>query len=374
MGVRALNSEREGRKEDITTDFGRGTVAWAIALVWLLAACPPSLARGAGKSGEAKVCDEPGHPPPRSYASFFGRQLPIVGESPEWALTLVGWDPQKWPARRFSFRLENKRTGSSFPLKFSAWASPPPALKVDQIDQIDIVDDTRALVLGRSAANFSEAAIIQLPSGRLLDQFLCLMPLVSPDHRFLAYVKPFPGHPGPVDITNEYIVYDLTTSPSANRIKLIPGVAYDAGIPVYPPGATNAAGEFIAHSASSAHVIASRGFFWLGRSDTLAFIDRWEGVNRLVLADVGAGVRGARVTVRPLSTSIFVNLSGCQRRVSASDFKNWSSHPASLVDVTDIQICPAKPGCLRLCLYPQPCLATTSVDVQVVSSPAGSRL
>ncbi len=46
---------------------------------------------------------------------------------------------------------------------------------------------------------------------------MCFMPALSPGHRFLAFLKDFPGYPGPVQITAEYIVYDLTRSAEYNR-------------------------------------------------------------------------------------------------------------------------------------------------------------
>lgn len=165
---------------------------------------------------------------------YVGRQPPVKGRSPDWLITLTG--RQKYAPRisceGFVFSLKSERNGTASQFTICTAAL--------QVDEIDVINSSRALILGRLGANFPTAEVVDLPSGRVLDEFWCFMPVISPGHRFLAFLKSFPGHPGPVAVEAEYLVYDLKRSAAYNREHLRTGVTYDAGWPVYPPGATNA--------------------------------------------------------------------------------------------------------------------------------------
>lgn len=305
--------------------------------------------------------------PPPSYASFFGRQRPVEGESREWRIRLAAWSPSKWPPQRFTFSVKNNITGATYRLTFPGWASPSRSLRVAQVDEIDPLGHDRALILGRLDANLPVANVVALPSGALLDHFLCLWPALSPDKRFLAFVKPFPGHPGPVSITNEYLIYDLARGPAYNRPHFKPGRVYGAGWPIYPPGATNAAGEnMVPGLAAPGHRLSSSRLFWLGPA-TLAFTDYYDGVDRLVVARIPRGIRAPVVHTVALRPSEILDLGRCKKAIAPSDFSRWSRDPAALIQVTQISPAPAEAG--AACLFfsarlePSSCFRVTNLKV-----------
>ncbi len=306
----------------------------------------------------------------RFYERFFGRQLPVSAVSRIWRITMDGSEPcNKCPGGRADvFTAVKREGGESYQIRLTK----PPG----QVDELDVVGESRLAVFGRNTTNAALVNVLELPGGTELDSFMCYDPSLSPDHRFLAYLKLFPGHPGPVDITNEYVVYDLTQSPASNRFNLRQGVGYDAGMPVYPPGATNATGEFVASDEWSAHVLVSEGLFWLGQTDAVAFADRWRGAINLVVADVSQGVRQPKVEVHPLDSGKIVDMASCRNKVAPSDFDNWYKDPASLVSVTDIALAGADAPKVRLTLAPHTCLTSNTVEVLLgmrPSTPVGSR-
>ena len=293
------------------------------------------------------------------YQRPFGHQPPVSVASKNWSITMIGSaECGECPGgKAWVFTALRKDGGESYKIRLTN--SPT------QVDELALVDESRLVVFGRNTANAVLVNVLRLPQGAELDSFMCYSPALSPDHRFLAYLKPFPGHPGPVDITNEYVLYDLTGRAASNRVRGGHGIAHDAGIPVYPPGATNAAGEFVAPNEWSAHVMASDGLFWLGETDAVAFVDRWQGTNSLVVVDLSRGVHRPRLTltVRALETGSIVDMADCRNKAAPSDLENWSKAPASLISVTDISLSSTGAPQVRLTLAPHPCLRSTTVDV-----------
>jgi hypothetical protein len=279
---------------------------------------PPTQEAAAKQRGEA-TCARPRKP--LSYESFYGRQRQVAGESSRWHIRLIGWEPE-WPAQRFTFRVEDKATDAVLRLTLPAWDSPTRSLRLNQIDEIDILGGNRALILGRVSADSSVADVVTLPSGRIADRFSCFKPAISPDHRFLAFVKSFPGHPGPVTVNDEYLVYDLGAKSTNNRPQIRPGTAYDAGWAVYPPGATNAVGEnLVPGLGGPAHYMSSDAFFWVS-DHSFAFADTWKGTVSLVVTDLSHGIRRTRVSVTSLMHLGVLNTTKCRGLSPGAFFVN----------------------------------------------------
>lgn len=186
---------------------------------------------------------------------------------------LVGKSSSQVCSPQFSFKLTRRHGGGDSNFAFCNYT--------EQVDEIDLIGEARLLVLGRAAASAPVASILDLPSGKIVDHFMCFMPAVSPDHHFLAFVKSFPGHPGPVEISAEYLVYDLTRSPEDNR-HVPNSLDSDAGQVAYPVGAPNTPGSNILPEGQPYHRWASRGLFWIDRLK-FAFGDEFGGHTALVV-------------------------------------------------------------------------------------------
>jgi hypothetical protein len=301
--------------------------------------------------------------PRPSYSSFFGRQSPVTGKSSDWQIALVKRERYSSCIYGgvFLFSLKSGRSGAASQFRLCTEAL--------QVDEIDLVSGTRALILGRAGANFPTADVVELPSGKVLDEFSCFMPMASPGHRFLAFLKSFPGHPGPVAVGAEYIVYDLTRSAVYNRPHFKPGTTYDEGWPIFPPGATNATGENLKPGLDSpVHWVSSARLFWLDPR-TLAFADFFPGRDRLVVVDLRNGIKKPTIRTLELDPSEIVDLGGCRTLVAPSDLKSLSRDPAALVRVTSVNTLAGSPGVL--CLHfsavnlPAACLKRSDLMVRV---------
>lgn len=318
--------------------FGRRSVA--------LAAIVSTLFCGIDAAPQSRSeCGAAGNPPGPSYASFFGNQPSASAASNGLRIQLDSRArSQACPGSYgFAFTAVKKEGGtrSTFTL----------CNETAQVDEIDLVSDTRVLILGRIAANSPIANIVDLPSGALLDHFSCFMPAISPDHKFLAFLKSFSGHPGPVEISAVYLVYDLTQSPQYNRPE-----GADPGFPIYPPGAVNAANSNLIPQGQPFHLWRSRGLFWVNK-DILAFANLFGAVNSLVLVHLTHGLKSAAVQARDIPTAGLIDLAKCRNTLSEGDLKLWQDSPSSMLEVSSVES--VRPGLLCLRFVPTACLERT---------------
>jgi hypothetical protein len=284
----------------------------------------------------------------------FGQQRPVSAESSEWQVRLTGWHPTKWPPQQFRLEVKNKNSGSVSQLALNAWGGATgQALELNQIDEMGIFEN-KLLILGRASANSSEADILELPSGKALDRFPCFMPVVSPDNQFVGFLKSFPGHPGPVSVSAEYLIYSLAHIPTGSS----PVRA------VYPPGATNAPDSNLVPGLDSpVHWISSEHLFWLD-AQTLAFADRYQGEQHVVVVDLSHGIPAPIVRTETINLGDLIDLENCRKQYSPGDFTNVSRDPSSLVHVQGISHVLQSPGYLCLRFQASPCLARTELTVQ----------
>jgi hypothetical protein len=337
---------------------------WLLVVLWLVAGLHPA---------ELRVYRDAGHDTRtlqgdwrRHYGAMFGAgfQQRITEVSAQWKLSLTTWRtcPQAVSNHCFLFRVDQSAGAASSEFRL--------ANETAQVDAITIISPSRAAILGRAMHNMYVVTPILLPSGLQLDRIICYWPALSPKRRFVAYLKFFPAHPGyEYSPSAEYLIYDLTAQAEDNRTppnRARPLQPYDAGWPLYPGGLKNTPGDnmFEGHDVP-VHWMTSEGFFWLDESDTLAFADRWQGVCRLVVADVSNGIQQPKVSAYPIDIARVVDLPGCKSKVAPSDFEGWSKDSTSLISVTNILGSPEKSHSLRVSFSPHPCLATTTLNVRL---------
>ncbi len=284
----------------------------------------------------------------------------LSAASPRWAVSLERARPcPVCPAGvSFEFSVTDRLTGTVSRFTLANAMSGVTEIRVPR------GGNTAALV-ERSQEGWAFVTVVALPSGRVRDAFLCVWPSFSPGDRFMAFRKWFPAHlPPEVHFSDEYLIYDLMKGPLENRAPG-PGCPCGPGFVLYPPGALNGTGPNIVRGRGSgrAHRIASTSFFWLG-ADTVAFVDRYRGVNRLIVADLRRGVRDPRVNAVPLAASGLVDFTTCAEKVAPSDLARWQRDPALLIFAKSIRELRGQPPVVQVDLFPNPCLASSVVDVR----------
>lgn len=91
--------------------------------------------------------------------------------------------------------------------------------EVAQIHRVRVGSD-RVIVSGWMNGSLATCvSAFDLKSGGMVDKFWGYAPSISPDSRFIAFVKFFPSH-GVERWEDQYRLYDLLKSPQENRLKL----------------------------------------------------------------------------------------------------------------------------------------------------------
>jgi hypothetical protein len=142
---------------------------------------------------------------------------------------------------------------------------------VDAWVQVCPVSGGRIVAFG-TAANGYNVNIIDTNNGELIDSFYARGPVISPDGRWLAFLKFYPR--GMVaSVSEEYLLYDLQKDKLGNRG---PGIGPDdrdsIGKTVYPLGYSNTPGNHIGLSEDELHTSHS-AFYWAPNSRTFVFAD-----------------------------------------------------------------------------------------------------
>lgn len=149
----------------------------------------PQPVNAAIQAPTAKVPPAP-KPPQRTYNEAYDpqKQKAIRTETTEFVLSLTRKEACQGclSGVSFSFEVTSKQDGRAW--QFSI------ANLTMQVDEAHIVSETRAVVIGRTAA--SVVTVVDFTRGAVVDSFLCYRPAVSPDNRFVAYVKFYPQHNG----------------------------------------------------------------------------------------------------------------------------------------------------------------------------------
>jgi hypothetical protein len=173
---------------------------------------------------------------------------------------------------------------------------PPEIFRIQQIQRY--VD--RIIVVGDVGASVSQVMIISVNNGAVSDSFLAYNPAISPDGRFIAFVKWFPPH-FTSDTDDHQMLYDMTKTPIQNR----PAAAavddsVDVGLNVYP-GNGNKDGDNVHVPERLAHTFPGLDF-WSPDSTELVFADQTQSSLKLVLVKVSGPNAGTVPTafVMPL--------------------------------------------------------------------------
>lgn len=174
-----------------------------------------------------------------------------------------------------------------------------------QVDMIRRAVDGKIVALGMTGGSTAEVAIVSLSAAKVVDKFLCAMPSLSPDGRYIAFLKLRPTHYIPdVNPEDHYMLYDVDRSAAENRPKNVPPDDQSTvGTCIYPIGGGNAPADNMNAPRGTEH-LARSGFFWAPRSDLILFADHVGCASSLilVLADVKSiDAVGIRTVQQPTS-------------------------------------------------------------------------
>ena len=141
-------------------------------------------------------------------------------------------------------------------------------MSIPEITEVCPLSDGRLVVFGYYGG--TGVFIVDRAKASVVDTFASSDPVMSPDQRWIVYVKMYPLHG--VEGTDEYLIYDLTKSPAQNRPDGDVKNATDVGAVIFPPGQKNLGGDNIGVPREQLHYNLS-GFYWAADSQAVLFVD-----------------------------------------------------------------------------------------------------
>jgi hypothetical protein len=153
---------------------------------------------------------------------------------------------------------------------------------VNEVDEVCSLADGRFAVFSGSGYS-AEVDLIDSAKALLLDSIWGFAPAMSPDQKWLVYRKFYPRRTE-LPVSEEYLLYDLSKSPTQNRPL---GIAADnplsVGRVIFPPGQDNGSADNIGVAEDQRHSSISDSLYWASDSRAVAFGDRVQGVPSIVL-------------------------------------------------------------------------------------------
>jgi hypothetical protein len=172
--------------------------------------------------------------------------------------------------------------------------------EVVQVNEIRATPGGKGIVVGMVNGSVYEVVILSIHPLEIVDSFLAYSPTVSPDARFIAFIKFYPAHF--VDGADDrYLLYDVARSAADNRPVNEPlNDHVNVGIAVYPRLANQDADNTRVPPQQQHHMLA-QSFFWQSDSVRYIFADEYAGDWDVVLVSIADGVPSASKVVAPKS-------------------------------------------------------------------------
>jgi len=153
--------------------------------------------------------------------------------------------------------------------------------------------------------------VIDLKNGKLLDEFWCYAPTISPTSRFLVYEKFYPYHGLPPTRTTVLLAYDMRKSPLENRVPVVGYTAWpkeQVGLPIYPqPYVKARAYVLVEQQRENIHwYMLSSPFLWSGDANDVVFLCNHKKQAYIVRVNISAGVDKPKIFEAPANVGNFV--------------------------------------------------------------------
>jgi hypothetical protein len=170
------------------------------------------------------------------------------------------------------------------------------------LEELCPLQGNQAILFGNASDVTTNIAIIDMGKGSLVDSFYGNSPRLSPDRRWLVYGK-FHSR-GAESASEEYLLYDLTKSPSENRP---PGILDsnrdDVGRAIFPLGQKNTLADNIGLPQNQIHSNKSNGFFWSTDSKMIVFADIVDSVLSVVSIALDSDTSSKALMSAPISVA-----------------------------------------------------------------------
>jgi hypothetical protein len=137
-----------------------------------------------------------------------------------------------------------------------------------------IFNDRVIVIAGLFSGDVSRIVIVDMKTGLIIDKFFCYAPSISPDGKYIVFIKFYPAH-GVSSVEDHYAVYDSARSPADNRPRAGRTDAATVGDVFYPRATGNQEGDNVDITGRPLHQMSGEKFFWMNDAKGFVFADRY---------------------------------------------------------------------------------------------------
>ena len=212
--------------------------------------------------------------------------------------------------RNFIFEIVDKKTQEVNQFVLAATHKPIKEmyLKLHLLEDNELVIQTKWKKRRRASTGIH---IVDLEKNKLVDEFWCYEPVLSPSKRFWIYEKFYPPYGLPAERTSVVLVYDMKKSPLENRVP-VEGYAKwpkeQVGLPVYPEPYVKARAYVLLEQQEpewKAYGI-SFPFLWSRDEKSVVFLSSHQKQTHIIRVGLTAGVEQPKISERPIVVSDFI--------------------------------------------------------------------
>jgi hypothetical protein len=160
-----------------------------------------------------------------------------------------------------------------------------------EIQEVCPLLSNKLVVFGFNSVGY-EINIVDLMRGEVSDSLVASDPVMSPNRRWLASRHFLPPQ-SELQLSDEYLLYDLGSSPVGNRHHATPYTSDAEGGAMYPAFPDYAPVDLLDIPEANRHAWQSKAFFWAPDSQSVIFADSVGDQLTLVLVLIGNDRPGA---------------------------------------------------------------------------------
>jgi hypothetical protein len=191
---------------------------------------------------------------------------------------------------------------------------------ISEIAEVCPLSDGRLVVFGDMGGAVA-VYLIDKTKASVMDMFWAYYPVISPDQRWIAYLKFYPLHG--VEGSNQYMIYDLTKTPTQNRPDDEPKHTIDVGVVIFPPGHQNYPGSNTQLPKDQQHLGGTK-LYWSSDSRAILFEDRTASDRGIVLITLDE--KGSPTPSRHTLTEAEI----CGRNIQNGSLHTWRLERAEI--------------------------------------------
>lgn len=203
---------------------------------------------------------------------------------------------------------------------------------ITEISEICPLSDGRLVVFGDMGG--TEVYIVDPTKASVLDSFMAYRPVMSPNQRWIAFIKFYPLHG--VQGSDEIMLYDLSKTPAQNRPDGDVKETIDVGNLIFPPGHQNFPGSNVVTPSDNRIIRYVMQLSWASNSHAILFEDRAEsdpGI-ALVTIDQNGAASAFRHTLSDTETCGRVIAAGTSPQTWRLDRAEFAPNGAITLDIS----------------------------------------